>query len=243
MLEFNNTETKQGLLQHVEIGLFGDNGYGQITNDTNRLAQFTARFNLALNRLNYLALTADGSWNASPSTNSNFNVATHDIVSGQRDYALNAQHLIVDKVFIKNASGSNTEITSIDQSSPDTRSYLENNTGNTGTPYRYDIRNNSIVLDPTPNYAYEEGIEIWYKGEPNYFTTTDTTKTSGYSSVGDSFLIAYVKNSYAKDRQMITHINTTSSDLIQEERMVSSFFTQRSRGNRGGLRTTYQSTK
>ena len=48
-----------------------------------------------------------------------------------------------------------------------------------GVPNRYLERNNTIFLDPVPNYNLTEGAKLFYKRVPSYFATTDTTKSPG----------------------------------------------------------------
>ncbi len=51
-----------------------------------------------------------------------------------------------------------------------------------GTPNRYLERNNTIFLDPVPDYNLYEGGKLFYKRVPSYFTTSDTTKQPGIPS-------------------------------------------------------------
>jgi hypothetical protein len=48
-----------------------------------------------------------------------------------------------------------------------------------GTPTRFLEVNNTVFLDPEPNYSASASGKTFYKRAPSYFTTADTTKEPG----------------------------------------------------------------
>src|SRR3990172_13360259 len=83
-LQVSNTTTKKALVQMYEREI-GAN-YGDISGNSDKLLEFIARANLALD--NYLLIWAKnaGTWQADDINHSDFQIITSNIVSGQRDY-------------------------------------------------------------------------------------------------------------------------------------------------------------
>lgn len=227
-MQFSDTSTKLGLIQDCEMRLFGDNGYGQISGNSDRLYQFTARLNRAQDRFNYLAMTADGRWQFDDNNNTDYPIATTNLVSGQRDYTFALEHLDISKVLILNAgsNGQFVELRPFDQNDPGANSYLVNYSTNTGIPRRYDKLANSIFLDPTPNYSATGGLKIYFQRGPNYFVYTDTTKVPGFASIFHDYLSLHASMSYAVDRGLDKAKNLF--ELVKEkEEAIIDFYGKR----------------
>lgn len=234
---FNDTSTKLGLIQNCEMRLFGDNGYGQISGDTNKLYQFTERINRAQDRFIFLAMTADGRWQYDDTNYTDYGIATTDLVAGQKDYTLAVSHLEMEKVLIlPSATSTNYQILSTtDQDDIDAKAYLENPSTVTGVPYRYDKRANSIFLDPVPSYNATSGIKIYFKRGPSYFIYSDTTKVPGFASIFHDYLALHASRDYALDRTLA--IATSLDELVtRAETAITKFFSQRDKDERHVMR-------
>lgn len=206
----NDTVTKLGLLQDCEIKLFGDNGYGKITDDPNRLLQFVARINRAQDRFIELAMTADGKWQYDDTNhvdalgNYTYNIATIALVAGQREYQFATEMLEVDKVFVQTSiGGPYQQIDAVDpDSEPGTESFY-NGLNVQGVPYRYDKRSNLVILDPIPNISIPAGLKVYFKRGAKYFTATGMDSIEpGFASHLHPFLSLHASYGYASDRQM-----------------------------------------
>lgn len=237
-MQFNDTSTKSGILQDCEITLFGDEGYGSITGDTNRLLQFTNRANRALDRFVFLAMTADEKWQFDDNNYTDLAIAVTNIVSTQRDYQFALDHLEIEKVLIQRADGVWVTLKPLSQTeNKDT--YYENNTGNTGVPTRYEKRGSTIFLDVVPNYSSTNGLKVYFSRGASYFATTDTTKTPGFASNFHKFVPLHMKAHYAIDRQMPMGKNLY--DLLQvEEQAIRDFYSNRSKDERPKLQVLIQ---
>lgn len=239
---FSDTSTKLGLIQDLEIKVFGDNGYGRISGNSDLLYQFTGRINRAQDRFTFLAMTADGRWQYDDTNYTDYGIATTNIVSGQRDYTFALEHLEIEKVLIKDTSGNWKLIYSIDQDDKDAVTYLENNSSNTGTPTRYDKRSNSIFLDVTPNYNSTSGLKIYFKRGPSYFVYTDTTKVPGFASIFHGYLSQHAYYTYAMDR-VLTNIDRIERDTLKMEASITEFFSRRNKDERKALKARNESTR
>lgn len=237
---FNDTTTKDGLIQKCEIKLFGDNGYGQISGNTNRLYQFTERLNRGMDRFNYLAMSADGRWQWDDTNNTDYNIATRNIISGRQDYAFALEHLEIEKVLVKDSGGAWHVIKSIDQNDTDAVEYLENS--NSGIPQKYDKRANSLFLYPIPNYNSTGGLKIYFKRGPSYFVYTDTTKVPGFASIFHEYPVIHACAYYALDRTLATK-NDFFETMTMMEDSIKTYYGRRSKDERTRLTANVESNK
>lgn len=153
-----------------------------ITGDSKLKTIFTNRINRRLDRA--LGMLGAGS-RLSQTDDTNYSehpFSLFDIVEDQHDYE-----------FLTDEDGNAiTDITAVLIKIDDTFKKLDKVTldnddaelimspnAKPGTPYRYLERNNTIFLDPVPNYALTDGAKLFYKRVPSYFTTSDTTKQPG----------------------------------------------------------------
>ena len=185
-LQFSNTTTKGGIIQHIERYCgFND---GDISGNALKLAQFTSDVNLAHDEVINLAIEAGGTWKFDDSNHTDYPIMRTALVDGQRDYTFTADgsgNLVLDiyKVVIKREDGSKVEIYPVDQeergnNSEDVSSFY-NGEDAEGTPTRYDKSANGILLDLIPNYDMARGLEVHINREGSYFLTSDTTKKPG----------------------------------------------------------------
>lgn len=240
-MQFSDTTNKSGILQNCEIGLFGDNGYGKITGDANRLLQFTERANRALDRFVFLAMTADEKWSFDDNNYTDLAIAQTNIVSGQRDYQFALEHLEIEKVLIQTPDGTWKEIKPLSQTE-NKQTFYENNTGNTGVPTRYEKRGSTIFLDVVPDYNGTNSLKVFFSRGASYFVSTDTTKVAGFASPFHKYIPNHMKAHYAIDRQM--PIGKNLYELLQvEESSIRDFYSNRSKDERPKLSVTYQNNK
>lgn len=240
---FNDTTTKLGLLQDCEMKLFGDNGYGQITGNADRLLQFTARINRRQDRFIQLAMAADGRWQYDDTNFTDYTTATTTIVSGQRDYVFDVAMMEIEKVVILPNSSVWTELTPFDINDPRARAYIENNTFNTGIPTQYDKSANSVFLDPVPNFTLLSALKVIFKRGASYFLSTDTTKAPGFAGIFHNYLSTGASLDYAIDRNLTTQIQTLTPVVQLMEDSITDFFSKRSRDEQKVLRPAYKNSR
>jgi hypothetical protein len=242
-MQFNDTSTaKSGILQNIEVKVFGDSGYGKITGDTNKLSIFTNLVNRGLDRFVFLAMTADGRWQWDDDNYTDLSIAQTDIVNGQRDYQFALEHLVIEKVLIADSNGTWKILDPIDESDRKAITYLQNNTGNVGVPTKYDKRGNTIFLDAVPNYSGTNALKVYFKRGASYFTTTDTTKVPGFPSIFHKYLVNFSSTHYAVDREMSQAKNWFPL-LTEEEKSIQTFYSQRNKDEIPRLRPAYQNNK
>lgn len=222
--------------------LFGDNGYGAITNDEDRLFQFTDRCNRALDRFVFLAMSADGRWQWDDNNNTDVSIGKTDLVSGQQKYTFALEHLEIERVLILRPDGTWQIINPIDTADRNANTYIENNTGNVGVPTAYDKRGASLIFNVVPNYNADLGIRVFFKRGASYFLSSDTTKVAGFASPFHGYIPLHASMTYAIDRTMPQAKNLF--DMVsQEEMAIKQFYSARNKDEVPRLIAGYQNNK
>lgn len=240
-LQFSNTTTKRGLVQFYEKEIGSD--YGYVSNNAERLAEFTARVCKALD--DYLLIWAKnaGTWQADDINHTDFQIITTNITSGRRDYSWvtdeNGNRVVdLSKVLILPSSTATEyqEIYPIDELHTEMTDIL---TGTAqGVPSQYGKMSNSILLDPIPSYSVNNGVKMVVNREGSYPTTADTTKIIGVPVYHEYF---YLKPAYEKARisnlSNLGELEKAVIDLEGSERLritgkIADFFSKRAKDER-----------
>lgn len=209
-MKFNDTSAqKDGLIQDCEIKLFGDEGYGKISDDDDRLAQMTNRIRRAQDRFSLLAMTADGKWQWDDTNHVDangkytYNIGYCALEQGKRDYRFALEMLEIDRVYIKTSTtGFYQQIYPVDPDTEPGKYGLIDEQNIQGVPYRYDKRADTILLDPIPFADIPLGLKVYFKRSSPYFTITDMDIEPGFASIFHNYLSLHSSRSYAADHSM-----------------------------------------
>lgn len=187
-LQYNDTTLYKGIVQigEKEIGA----NRGDISASTDKLKEFTADANIAVDIYLELALTASGRWQIDDSNQTDYPIVKTNIVAGQRDYSFTTDsggNLILDiyRVAILPSATATLfeEIKPVDQQSDIDVQNMVAEVTTRGVPWRYDKTGNGIFLDPIPSYSATSGLKIYINREGSYFAYTDTTKKPGFPGI------------------------------------------------------------
>jgi hypothetical protein len=182
------------------MNLFGN--YGDITGNSDRLLEFTARLNRAYDRAATEIMSADGRWQWDDTNYTDLPIGSTPLVSGQQDYTMDVEHLAITKVLILDSSGNKYVINPIDENDPMGRVYLEDTTTSGGIPMFYDKKGTSLFLYPTPNYNKDAGLIVHYQRKPVYFGSDDTTQTPGVPFIFHRYLSLLASLDYAVSKTL-----------------------------------------
>lgn len=242
-LQTSNTTTKRALVQFYEKEI-GAN-YGDVSGNSDKLAEFIARANKALD--DYLLIWAkhSGTWQGDDINHTDFQIITTNLVSGQRDYTFttdeNGNRITdVSKVLIlPSATATNyTEIYPIDELNTSVSDILVNTSE--GTPTQYGKLANAVLLDSIPNYNATNGIKMVVNREGSYLSTSDNVKVIGVPAFHEYF---YLKPAYEYARinslANLRELEKAVIDLEGSERLgitgkIADFFSGRERDVRKG---------
>lgn len=186
-MQFSNTTTKDGIIQHCEI--YTDLGDGFITTDTTLLKSFTALVNKAYNQVVGWILDTQSQWEWDDSNYTDFPIGTTDLVDNQQDYTLPAAttsanfstFLKIIRVQVKDIAGNWIQLKPFDERKVDGIA-LEEFMETKGVPEYYRETGNSIELYPKPDLTKvddEDALEVYFQRTPDQFTSADTTQEAG----------------------------------------------------------------
>lgn len=232
-LPFNVAFT--GIVQQYEKEIGANRG--DVASDTNRLKEFTAQANLALDDYTALALRSSGTWQFDDSNHTDYPFIEADLVANQRSYTFTTDennNVILDvyKVMVKSPAGIYTMIDPVDQQNGEEMESFYNGDDTTGIPTRYDKTGNGIFLDVIPNYSWriatelEKGLKVFINREASYFTYTDTTRKAGIIGTHHKYLYLKPALDYAR-RNSLNSYNWLLQEVIKIEAEVKKDYSQR----------------
>jgi hypothetical protein len=238
-LQFSDTSNKKGLIQDCETKVFGGD-YGAISNNSVYLDTFTRYLNEAYNDLVTIILESDGRWQFDDSTYTDLPIGTTDLVATQQDYTLDDAHIKITSVHVKDSDGNYQPVHPIDEwdiiktngTSPE--EFFETD----GMPQYYDKIGNMIFLYPAPASASvttSAGLKVRFQRNPNYFTSSDTTKEPGVPDLFHNYLSLKASFEFALDQDMQTKAQTLQVRLQKKEEEIRYFYNTRDKDDKKTL--------
>lgn len=242
---FNDTTSKNGLIQQCEINLFGDAPFGQISDNSSRLQIFTNYMNEALSRYATIALMSDYNWEWDDRNQVDLPIGTTQLFLGQSLYSFATEHTIVTAVEVKDVAGNWYALDEIDE-----RYFAENNvsisawqSGANGIPYQYTKVANSIKLYPAPNYTQLASLKVHFKRAATFYVSTDTTKVQGFTDIHATYLSDYASWKYAMVRSMAMMDRLRGEITVWESQTIPELYSKRSAEHSKFIRSTYRSSR
>jgi len=224
---FSDTSTKQGLIQDCEMIVF--NEYGRISDNENLLYNFTNLINRQYDKAVSIIIENDSRWQYDDTSYTTTATVTANLVSAQSAYTLDASHLHISRVRVKDSASNWHILSPLDQSDETAQTYLSpQNPVLTGTPLYYEKHADQIRLYPTPNASVTSGLEIVVQRTPNYFAFDDTTQQAGLAPIFHRFLSMGASLDYA-----IVNNHANKNDIAQlysdERDRMAKFYQRRNR--------------
>lgn len=207
MTQFSDTTNNSGLIQRCEFTLFGDNGFGEISGNTNRLQAFTNLLNSSLDKVTNLIMQCDGRWQYDATNYTDLPIGRTDLVAGQQDYGLSATHLKIVRVEVLDAQGIWVKLEPVDVNEIEDSGMVDY-LNTPATPRYYDTQGESIFLYPKPQTGYVTlgsstgGLKLYFQRGSSYFDITDTTKEPGFASTFHRLVERWACYDYALNRQI-----------------------------------------
>ena len=214
-----------------------------ITGDTTRFKQYTADVNLAKDEFLKLAAQASGTWQFDDSNHTKHPLIYMNLVSGQQDYNFTTDEegsLILDfykvGVLSSDTATNYTEIFPVDQQSSGRGAFIFEEESTTGTPTRYDKTGRGVFLNVAPDYNATKGLKIAINRETTYYTTSDTTKTTGVPGVLDSWFYKKPALENAKRLGLKDQIKTLTNDVEMLKQDIIDHFSMREKDKKHVMR-------
>ena len=144
--------TKGGLIQGCER--WTNLGDAIISGDTTLLKQFTAAINEAYDELLAIIFSSDSKWQWDDSNHDDQPIAALDLESGRADYTFISDEdgnsiLELRAAYLQAPNGTSNKLSAVD-AEQEAGAIFAQNTGNVGTPTRYDKIGATVWLDPVP---------------------------------------------------------------------------------------------
>lgn len=142
---------------------------------------------------------AYGGWKYDDRNNTDFPIATGQLVSGQSDYSLPVDTNMLNGVYIlQEGSTDNWDklipITLEEINRIEAEPAFETTDAK---PTHYRAIGNSIKIYPASDYTQDASIMIEYSRDISSFATTDTTKTAGFDSIFHEAIAYYMAQQFA----------------------------------------------
>lgn len=244
-IQFSDTSTYKGLVQIYEKEIGANRG--DISGNTDKLKEFTADCNLALDDFFTIAIPASGKWQLDDSNQTDYPIITANLISGQRDYSFTtdgSSNIILDiyRVMVADSSGVFTEILPVDQQSDKDVSSFYDGQNTSGIPNRYDKTANGIFLDPIPNYNYTGGLKVYINREANYFIYSDDTKKPGVIGLFHRYFAIKPALDYARRNSLINY-NKLQAEVLKMEADIKYHYAGRDRGTRRNMLPNVENNK
>jgi hypothetical protein len=177
---FNDTTNKLGLIQECEFNC--DLGYGGISGNSDRLAEFTRLINKWNNIIEIMIIQSNDEWDFDDSNQTDFPIGTSNLVASQQQYQL-PTNLKIKRVEIS-YDGTNwykAEPFDLSEMSDAATTTNISSNFNTQEPF-YDTIGDSIFLYPIPAANVTGGLKVWYTRSMHDFTSSDTTAVPGFDA-------------------------------------------------------------
>ena len=174
-MKFNPTDKTDSIVAQIDFLLFGDS-----TNFNSKysLVDRARNVNLEMDEVVVALFKADSNWTWDDIDNSNFPIATGDLVANQDHYSLPDKTLAINMVRIKDKSGNYQTLDAVNR-----KELNDAELRNKGIPSYYYKLGAAIFPVPVPDYGSTGGIEVQYQRGANHFVGTATDDEPGFASI------------------------------------------------------------
>jgi hypothetical protein len=190
-MQYNSNATSQDLVSLANALTKRDNTKFPLTEKT-----------LYANMGNRIILTeihnSYGGWKYDDRNNTDFPIATTNLVSAQSNYGLPTDTTQINGVYVKYSGDVWDKLDPITLEQINRQEAEPEFESTDGVPRYYRTLSNSIVVYPASNLSVTDGLMIEYSRDISSFATTDTTKTPGFDPIFHESLGVYMAYQYAQ---------------------------------------------
>jgi len=185
------------------------------------LADFVRNANFGLDKVNALAMKADGKWKFIDNNSATGMIDTSvALESGTPTYAIPITWLKMGRVRAKDAQGNFNTLTPVDRRQL-SDSKLNDSTG--GNPKYYVQEGTVVRLLPTPNYDSTGGLEVQQQMGSTYFAYNATTTVPGFDSRFHRLISLYSAEDYCEANELDRKVQKIQTKLLvmEQEFMIA----------------------
>lgn len=210
---FNPTDKSNSIIADIDFLLYGSS---DDFNDEYSLADRTRNVNITLDETVAEMFKADPNWDYDDTTNTDFPLATTDLVENQDNYSFPDSTLVINRVRIMNREGKLITL------EPVTRAELsDSQLLATGTPNKFYKKGGSFFPVPIPDYGADGGVEVEFQRGANHFSTTDVNVSAGFNSLFHQILSVGAALRYAVGngmREKVSFLSAMKLEIIKNIR-------------------------
>ena len=203
------------------------NDLANTDNTVYSLVQKTRAANKTLRKIWSWIFEAYGGWIYDDSNNTDFPIATTQIVSSQQDYSIPSEALTVNDLEVKDSSGNWYDLKPITSEEIDKLQAEKEFFKTNGLPIYYLMISGSFKLFPTPNYTQAASLRISFNRGVTTFTSGDTTKTPGFVSQFHDAVAVGMALEWAKEKGLNDLLQGLYADWRRYELDIKKFYTVR----------------
>lgn len=204
------------------------------------IADLTRNANRWLDKAVALIIPASGTWQFDDSNYTDYPIATTALVSGQQDYVFDVSFLRIERVEIKDEDDNWKRLRQLD--STEVKISLEEFHETDGAPIFYDVSANSVKLYPTPDYAQNASLKVYFQRKGSYFVTTDTTKEPGFAEIFHRYVSLGAANDFAL-KMRSSNQKDIRGELVAMESDMQNFYSRRNRDGSHRMTPKFNSSK
>ncbi len=214
------------------------------TNSTNyQLADKNRRLNAGLDEYFHISMKVCGDWSAEDSGNTDFAIATTNIVANQTDYSFPSDLLVLDRVEAKDSAGNWTLLEPIIEK--EINEALDEYRDVSGTINQYRKAGNSLFVYPVSDSNITAGLKIYYRRAFDYSTVSGTTFTPavpGIPSIHHMWLARKAALPYLVEKGKDSK-NDITSLIAQGTEDIKDYYTGRQKDKQLTIRPIYRSSR
>ena len=223
-MDFNNKTDKNGVIQHCEQKLYGDNPFGTISDDPELLAVFTNYLNEARRKYSNLAFRNDDQWVVDDLTNTDYPIAETDLISGQLEYSVPDTFIVFRYIELLRDNDTYKKLEPYTIKDEQNLSNVGVSERPSGVPDKYQKIGAAFLFDKVPDYNKEDGIRVHYQRPLSYYSTDDTNKQSGIPDTLEPYLYTYACAVYAVDKGISNAKNLWEQKTYYEREEIPEYF-------------------
>lgn len=177
-MQFNDTTTRQGIIQYCERQC--RLGSGGISGTTALLEDFTAYANTIMSRLWHVIFNATGSWLYDDANRTDLPQATTSLINGTALYVTPSQALTISRGEVMDEAGNWHPLIALAQEEVPVA--IDEFRDGDGLPRFFRMIGDTVELFPAPNYNSTGGLKLYFDRGAVLFSTSDTTAQPGFAS-------------------------------------------------------------
>lgn len=224
---FNPTDSSNSIIADIDFLLYGTS---ETFNDEYTLLDRTRNVNITLDETVVEMFKADPNWDYDDSNNTDFPIATTDLVSGQDNYSFPDSTLVITRVRIMDTNGKYKTLEPVTRAELSDTELLA-----TGVPTKFYKKGGSFFPVPIPNYGADGGVEIEFQRGANHFASTDINVAPGFNSLFHQILSVGAALRYAMGNGMSEKVKFLSAMKLEILKSIREHYQTRNKDEKARM--------